>query len=50
LRDLDRLDRVLLRAPTLQNCAGDLERMALLSLYRGRPLRADLNSAERRSA
>lgn len=47
-RDLDRLDGVLLRAPTLQNCAGDLERMALLSLYRGRPLRADLNSAERR--
>ena len=47
-RDLDRLDQVLLRARTLQNCAGDLERMALLSLYRGRPLRADLNSAERR--
>lgn len=47
-RDLDRLDCVLWRAPTLQDCAGDLERMALLSLYRGRPLRADLNSAERR--
>lgn len=47
-RDLDRLDQVLLRAMTLQNCAADLERMALLSLYRVRPLRADLNSAERR--
>jgi TIR domain len=47
-RDLDWLDRVLWRAPTLQECAGDLERMALLSLYRGRELRADLNSAERR--
>lgn len=47
-RNLDRLDRVLLRAPTLQNCAGDLERIALLSLYRRRPLRADLNSKERR--
>ena len=47
-RDFDRLDRVLLRAPTLQGCAGDLERLPLLSLYRGRPLRADLNSAARR--
>ncbi len=47
-RDLDRLDRVLWRAPTLQDRAGDLERMTLLSLYRGRPLRAELNSAERR--
>jgi hypothetical protein len=47
-RDLDRLDYVLWRAPTLRDCAGDLERMALLSLYRDRPLRADLNSAERR--
>lgn len=47
-RDLDRFDRVLLSAPSLQNCASDLERIALLSLYRGRLLRADLNSAERR--
>jgi hypothetical protein len=47
-RDLDRLDGVLLRAPTLQGCSSDLERVALLSLYRGRPLRADLNSAARR--
>jgi hypothetical protein len=44
----DRLDGVLWRAPTLQACAGDLERLALLSVYRGRVLRADLNSAERR--
>lgn len=47
-RDLDRLDHVLLGAATLKNCAGDLERMAVLSLYRDRPLRADLSSAERR--
>jgi hypothetical protein len=47
-RERDRLDGVLWHAPTLQDCAGDLERMALLSLYRDRPLRADLNSAERR--
>ena len=47
-RDLDRLDGVLLRAPGLQECASDLERMALLSLYRDRPLRAHLNSTQRR--
>jgi hypothetical protein len=47
-RGLDRLDSVLIRAPALGECASDLERMALLSLYRDRPLRADLNSEERR--
>jgi hypothetical protein len=47
-RDRDRLDGVLWNAPTLRHSAGDLERMALLSLYRERPLREDLNSAERR--
>jgi TIR domain len=44
----DRLDEVLWRAPTLRNCATDLEREALLSLYRNVALRAELTSDERR--
>jgi hypothetical protein len=43
----DREDAVLLRAPTLTDCATDLEREALLSLYRNVPLRAEQNSEER---
>jgi hypothetical protein len=44
----DRLDEVLQSAPTLKSCATDLEREAVLSLYRNEPLRAELNSDERR--
>jgi len=47
-RDHDRLDGVLWQAPTLQDCTSDLERSALLSLVRDRPLREHLNSPERR--
>jgi hypothetical protein len=44
----DRLDEVLWRGPTLQACADDLEREALLSLYRNEPLRGERTSARRR--
>lgn len=46
--DHDRTDQALLRAPVLAECASDLEREALLSLYRSVPLRAQQNSADRR--
>lgn len=44
----DRMDEVLWRAQTVQDCASDLEREALLSLYRNVPLRAELTSSDRR--
>jgi hypothetical protein len=44
----DRLDEVLWRSPTMQACAGDLEREALLSLYRNESLRGDRSSVQRR--
>jgi hypothetical protein len=44
----DRADEVLWRAPALQACHGDLEREALLSLYRTESLRAQQTSQARR--
>jgi hypothetical protein len=44
----DRMDEVLWRARTLQDCSSDLEREALLSLYRNVSLRAELASSDRR--
>jgi hypothetical protein len=45
----DRDDVVLWGSPTLTDCGTDLEREALLSLYRNVPLRTLPNSPERRS-
>lgn len=39
---------MLWRAGSLQDCATDLEGVALLSLYRGRSLRAELHAHDRR--
>jgi TIR domain len=44
----DRMDEVLWRARTLQDCSSDLEREALLSLYRNVSLRAEATSSDRR--
>lgn len=43
----DRLDRVLLSAPTLRGAATDIEREALLSQYRNEALRAEQTSSAR---
>jgi len=44
----DRTDGVLWRTPSLRSCRTDLEREALLSLYRNEPLRAEQTSQARR--